>query len=206
MDTFKYEALDKNGKKVRGVMDAPCQEIVVKRLREMGYSPLKVTMARGGKPEMAGLRDLDRMQSTDEPDQIREEKIREMEDFLYRAGSGDREALDRITLFRLGPSTLISPPNPPQKGFLHVTGVKNIPLFFVGDTPVGERILQIGNACGMKNVSLKGLFVKKLILTDPYKRETEIRFPPLSTPRGLMRAMKIIRYERERARARERNS
>lgn len=42
MPEFAYEALDKGGKQVRGVIEAANEEIIVEKLRGMGYYPLKV--------------------------------------------------------------------------------------------------------------------------------------------------------------------
>lgn len=42
MPEFAYEALDKGGKQVRGVIEAANEEIIVERLRGMGLYPLKV--------------------------------------------------------------------------------------------------------------------------------------------------------------------
>jgi type IV pilus assembly protein PilC len=42
MPEFVYEALDKGGKQVRGVIEAANEEVIVEKLRGMGYYPLKV--------------------------------------------------------------------------------------------------------------------------------------------------------------------
>jgi len=42
MPEFEYEALDKGGKQVRGVIEAANEEVIVEKLRGMGYYPLKV--------------------------------------------------------------------------------------------------------------------------------------------------------------------
>lgn len=42
MPEYAYEALDKGGKQVRGVIEAANEEIIVEKLRGMGYYPLKV--------------------------------------------------------------------------------------------------------------------------------------------------------------------
>lgn len=44
MPEYAYEALDKGGKQVRGVIDAANEEVIVEKLRGMGYYPLKVAM------------------------------------------------------------------------------------------------------------------------------------------------------------------
>ncbi len=43
MPEFAYEALDKGGKQVRGIIEAANEEVIVEKLRGMGYYPLKVT-------------------------------------------------------------------------------------------------------------------------------------------------------------------
>lgn len=42
MPEFAYEALDKGGKQVRGIIEAANEEVIVEKLRGMGYYPLKV--------------------------------------------------------------------------------------------------------------------------------------------------------------------
>ncbi len=42
MGEFYYEALDKGGKTVKGLIDAASEDIIVEKLRGMGYYPLKV--------------------------------------------------------------------------------------------------------------------------------------------------------------------
>lgn len=44
MAEFYYEALDKGGKQVRGTIDAANEEVIVEKLRNMGYYPLKVVV------------------------------------------------------------------------------------------------------------------------------------------------------------------
>ncbi|MBN1899741.1 type II secretion system F family protein [Candidatus Sumerlaeota bacterium] len=44
MPTFLYEALDKGGKQVKGVIDAHNDEIIVEKLTNMGYFPLRVVL------------------------------------------------------------------------------------------------------------------------------------------------------------------
>ena len=43
MPEYAYEALDKGGKQVRGTIEAANEEVIVEKLRGMGYYPLKVT-------------------------------------------------------------------------------------------------------------------------------------------------------------------
>lgn len=42
MPEFAYEALDKGGKNIKGVIDAPNEEAIIEKLRGMGYYPLNV--------------------------------------------------------------------------------------------------------------------------------------------------------------------
>jgi len=42
MAEFFYEALDKGGKQVRGIIDAANEDLIIEKLRNMGYYPLKV--------------------------------------------------------------------------------------------------------------------------------------------------------------------
>jgi type IV pilus assembly protein PilC len=44
MPEFTYEALDKGGKQVRGVIDASSEEVIIEKLRNMGYYPLNVVI------------------------------------------------------------------------------------------------------------------------------------------------------------------
>lgn len=44
MPEFTYEALDKGGRQVRGVIDASSEEVIVEKLRNMGYYPLNVVI------------------------------------------------------------------------------------------------------------------------------------------------------------------
>jgi type IV pilus assembly protein PilC len=46
MPEYAYEALDKGGKEVRGVIEASSEEAIVGRLRGMGYFPVSVTITR----------------------------------------------------------------------------------------------------------------------------------------------------------------
>lgn len=43
MPEFTYEALDKQGRQVKGVIEATSEEGIIEKLRDMGYYPLKVT-------------------------------------------------------------------------------------------------------------------------------------------------------------------
>lgn len=42
MANFAYEALDKGGKQIKGTIEAPNEEMIIEKLRSMGYYPLKV--------------------------------------------------------------------------------------------------------------------------------------------------------------------
>lgn len=42
MAEFMYEALDKGGKQVRGIIEANSEDVIIEKLRGMGYYPLKV--------------------------------------------------------------------------------------------------------------------------------------------------------------------
>lgn len=46
MAEYFYEALDRGGKQVRGVIDASNEDVIVEKLRGMGYYPLKVVIHR----------------------------------------------------------------------------------------------------------------------------------------------------------------
>lgn len=46
MPKYAYEALDKGGKQVRGTIDASNEEIIIEKLRDMGYYPLRVTPSK----------------------------------------------------------------------------------------------------------------------------------------------------------------
>jgi type IV pilus assembly protein PilC len=50
---YIYEALDKGGKQVKGVIEAGSEEVIIEKLRDMGYYPLKVT------PKKSKAGDLD---------------------------------------------------------------------------------------------------------------------------------------------------
>lgn len=42
MAQYLYEALDKGGKQVKGVIDASSEDVIIEKLHGMGYYPLKV--------------------------------------------------------------------------------------------------------------------------------------------------------------------
>jgi type IV pilus assembly protein PilC len=44
MPEFTYEALDKSGKQVKGIIDASSEEVIIEKLRNMGYYPLNVVI------------------------------------------------------------------------------------------------------------------------------------------------------------------
>src|SRR5205085_972348 len=44
MPEYTYEALDKGGKQVKGVIDASSEEVIIEKLRNMGYYPLNVIL------------------------------------------------------------------------------------------------------------------------------------------------------------------
>ncbi|MBX7246574.1 MAG: type II secretion system F family protein [Candidatus Sumerlaeaceae bacterium] len=44
MPEFTYEALDKGGKQVKGIIEASSEEVIIEKLRNMGYYPLNVIM------------------------------------------------------------------------------------------------------------------------------------------------------------------
>ena len=46
--TFKYTVRDRAGKTVNGTLDAPDQRVVAVKLREMGYAPVSIEVARVG--------------------------------------------------------------------------------------------------------------------------------------------------------------
>ncbi|MCX7012913.1 MAG: type II secretion system F family protein, partial [Candidatus Sumerlaeota bacterium] len=46
MGQFSYEALDKSGRQVKGIIDAANEDIIIEKLRGMGYYPLKVVPHR----------------------------------------------------------------------------------------------------------------------------------------------------------------
>lgn len=43
MPTYLYEALDKGGKQVKGTIEASSEEVIIEKLRDMGYYPLRVS-------------------------------------------------------------------------------------------------------------------------------------------------------------------
>lgn len=43
MPEFTYEALDRQGKQVKGTIEAGNEDVIIEKLRDMGYYPLKVT-------------------------------------------------------------------------------------------------------------------------------------------------------------------
>ena len=57
MPEFTYEALDKGGKQVKGVIEASSEEVIIEKLRNMGYYPLNVAMnkSRGGNVDVLAL-------------------------------------------------------------------------------------------------------------------------------------------------------
>lgn len=46
MPSYSYEALDKGGRTVKGVIDASNEDVIVEKLRGMGYYPLRVVQKR----------------------------------------------------------------------------------------------------------------------------------------------------------------
>jgi type IV pilus assembly protein PilC len=46
MGNYKYEALDKSGKQVKGIIEAASEDVIIEKLRGMGYYPLKVAAHR----------------------------------------------------------------------------------------------------------------------------------------------------------------
>jgi len=46
MAEYLYEALDKGGKQLRGVIEAPNEDSIIEKLRGMGYYPLRVSLHR----------------------------------------------------------------------------------------------------------------------------------------------------------------
>ncbi len=48
MPEYSYEALDKGGKQVKGTIDAANEDVIVEKLRDMGYYPLRVTPNKRG--------------------------------------------------------------------------------------------------------------------------------------------------------------
>lgn len=58
MPEFSYEALDKGGKQVKGTIEASSEEIIIEKLRDMGYYPLKVTPNKKKTASQADLSSL----------------------------------------------------------------------------------------------------------------------------------------------------
>src|SRR5690606_27871968 len=63
MAEFFYEALDKGGKQVRGVIEAANEDIIIEKLRGMGYYPLKVSQNKKSAADvdlfaMPGIRNI----------------------------------------------------------------------------------------------------------------------------------------------------
>ena len=52
MPEFYYEALDKGGKTVKGVIDAGSEDVIIEKLRGMGYYPLKINRHKKKTTEM----------------------------------------------------------------------------------------------------------------------------------------------------------
>jgi type IV pilus assembly protein PilC len=46
MPEYAYEALDRSGKQVKGTIDAANEEIIIEKLRDMGFYPLRVTASK----------------------------------------------------------------------------------------------------------------------------------------------------------------
>ncbi|MCX7017933.1 MAG: type II secretion system F family protein [bacterium] len=57
MPEYTYEALDKGGKQVRGVIEASGEEVIIEKLRNMGYYPLNVILSKrsGGSVDVLAL-------------------------------------------------------------------------------------------------------------------------------------------------------
>lgn len=45
MPVFDYEALDRAGKKIRGTIEAETQEVIIEKLRGMGYFPIRAGLS-----------------------------------------------------------------------------------------------------------------------------------------------------------------
>ena len=58
MATFTYKALDRNGKEIRGRIEANNEGLVVEKLRGMGYYPTEVRKAKGQGAGSVALEDL----------------------------------------------------------------------------------------------------------------------------------------------------
>lgn len=46
MPEYTYEALDKGGKQVKGIIEASSEEVIIEKLRNMGYYPLNVVLSK----------------------------------------------------------------------------------------------------------------------------------------------------------------
>lgn len=57
MAEFTYKALDKGGREVKGVIEASSEDVIVERLRNMGYYPLEVSVqkAKAGQTDILAL-------------------------------------------------------------------------------------------------------------------------------------------------------
>jgi type IV pilus assembly protein PilC len=63
MPEYTYEALDKSGKQVKGIIEASSEEVIIEKLRNMGYYPLSVTINKRKAAQvdvlaMPGLRNI----------------------------------------------------------------------------------------------------------------------------------------------------
>lgn len=63
MAQFSYEALDKGGKLVKGSIDAPNEDVIAEKLRDMGFYPLKIMQMKAKMGEfdvmaLPGLRNI----------------------------------------------------------------------------------------------------------------------------------------------------
>ncbi|AXA35704.1 Type IV fimbrial assembly protein PilC [Candidatus Sumerlaea chitinivorans] len=47
MPEYTYEALDKSGRQVKGIIEASSEEVIIEKLRNMGYYPLSVKLHKG---------------------------------------------------------------------------------------------------------------------------------------------------------------
>lgn len=57
MAEYSYKALDKGGREVKGVIEASSEDVIIERLRNMGYYPLEVTIekAKAGNVDILAL-------------------------------------------------------------------------------------------------------------------------------------------------------
>ena len=46
MAEYSYKALDKGGREVKGVIEASSEDVIIERLRNMGYYPLEVSIEK----------------------------------------------------------------------------------------------------------------------------------------------------------------